>query len=190
RPRSGRPQGLLPQPAGRVQSPLARALCGQPAPQLGRQAGAPGFAGALRRGGRVDVMHPEPIFWRDVRGPSSLGVSSVWMLIHGDFSDGPGTWSDQMRAAAPGHRLLILDRRGCGQSPRGPVPYTIGGDAEDALEVAERAGAPSFHLMGHSYGALVAIEMVRRRPRAVASLHLIEPPYMSLLPHDPDVAAL
>lgn len=136
------------------------------------------------------MVEPAPIFWRDVGHASPRGTTAVWMLIHGDFSDGPGTWSDQMRAAGPGHRLLILDRRGCGQSPRGPVPYTIGGDAEDALEVAERAGVPSFHLMGHSYGALVAIEMVRRRPRAVASLHLIEPPYMSLLPHDPDVAAL
>jgi pimeloyl-ACP methyl ester carboxylesterase len=125
-----------------------------------------------------------PLFYHD------LGRGDPLVLVHGSFSTGEATWSTQMRTLAAYHRLVVVDRRGHGASPREPRPYTIGSDAQDILSVADRAGANAFHLAGHSYGGLVAIELARRAPERVRSLHLIEPPYLSLLPDDPEVREL
>ena len=88
------------------------------------------------------------------------------------------------------HRLIVVDRRGHGQSPAEPRPYTIASDAVDALEAADRAGAGEIHVAGHSYGGMVAVELARIAPHRIRSLHLIEPPYLSLLPEDSDVSSV
>jgi pimeloyl-ACP methyl ester carboxylesterase len=126
----------------------------------------------------------EPICYHEV------GSGSPLLLVHGDFNDGPGAWSLQMESLAAHHRLIVVDRRGHGTSPREPRPYKVAGDAGDVLAAADRAGADRFHLAGHSYGGLVAIEVARRAAGRVRSLHLVEPPYLSLLPRHPDVAPL
>ncbi|MEA2514918.1 MAG: hypothetical protein QOJ59_4407 [Thermomicrobiales bacterium] len=118
------------------------------------------------------------------------GSGPPLILVHGDFSDGRGTWARQMESLAAHHRLIVVDRRGHGTSPREPRPYTIAGDAADVLAVADRVGADRFHLAGHSYGGLVAIEVARRAAARVRSLHLVEPPYLALLPGHPAVASL
>jgi pimeloyl-ACP methyl ester carboxylesterase len=126
----------------------------------------------------------EPICYREV------GSGPPLLLVHGDFSDGPGAWSLQLESLSGHHRLIVVDRRGHGRSPREPRPYTIAGDATDVLAVADQAGADRFHLAGHSYGGLVAIEVARRAADRVRSLHLLEPPYLMLLPRHPAVAPL
>src|SRR4051812_22315484 len=108
----------------------------------------------------------EPISFHDI------GSGPPLLLVHGDFNDGPGAWSMQMDSLARHHRLIVVDRRGHGASPREPRPYTVASDAADLLTVADQVGAESFHLAGHSYGGLVAIELSRRAPDRVRSLHL------------------
>ncbi|MBO2521984.1 MAG: hypothetical protein CW345_09335 [Firmicutes bacterium] len=114
------------------------------------------------------------------------------VLIHGDFSDGEGTWQHQLtsEALARACRMIAVDRRGAGKSPKEPRPYSIHGEALDVLAVLDHAGISRFHLAGHSYGGLIAWEVARLAPGRIKSLHLIEPPYLSLLPGDPDVQAL
>jgi len=56
--------------------------------------------------------------------------------------------------------------------------------------VADPATVERFHLLGQSYGGLVAIEVARRVPWRILSLHMIEPPYMALLPDDTAVAEI
>lgn len=116
----------------------------------------------------------EPIFYRD------LGAGPPLVLVHGGFNDGPMAWSRQMESLADRYRLIVVDRRGQGQSPKEPKPYTIAGDAVDVLEAADRTGLETFHLAGHSSGGMVAIEVARRTPERLRSLHLIEPPYLAL----------
>lgn len=128
----------------------------------------------------------EPIYYRDV----GEGAGPPLLLIHGGFTDGSGAWAVQLQSLPERYRLLVVDRRGHGESPREPRPYTITGDAEDVLEAADKAGAEIFHAVGHSYGGLVALEVACRAPERIKSLHLIEPPYLTLLPDDPDVAYL
>ncbi|HLS89846.1 MAG TPA: alpha/beta hydrolase [Limnochordia bacterium] len=132
----------------------------------------------------------ELLFFRDLG--ENRDDRPALLLIHGDFSDGPGTWdrqmaSEKLRAA---FRMIVIDRRGAGASPSHPRPYTIRQEAEDALAVLDALKIPSFHVGGHSYGGLIACEVACLVPERVQSLHLIEPPYLSLLPDDPDVSAL
>lgn len=151
------------------------------------------------------ALQGEPLFCRDVGGDQRNGQGAdrrgdrrfhdaasptPWLFIHGDFSDGVSAWGLQLASLPPHQRVLVIDRRGYGESPKEPRPYTIAGEAADALQAADLAGAAQFHLVGHSYGALIALEIARHQSERVASLHLIEPPYLSLLPDDPDVRFL
>lgn len=131
-----------------------------------------------------------PLYYRDL-GQSAPDRPAL-ALIHGDFSDGEGAWDRQMVSPAllDTCRMIVVDRRGAGRSPREPRPYTIHQEALDVLAALDAAGVRTFHLAGHSYGALIAWELARLAPERVQSLHLVEPPYLALLPGDPDVRVL
>ncbi|MCC6792694.1 MAG: alpha/beta fold hydrolase, partial [Thermomicrobiales bacterium] len=98
-----------------------------------------------------------------------VGTGPPLVLIHGDFNDGPGAWSRQIASLASEHRLLVVDRRGHGASPREPRPYTIAADARDVLDAVDARGIDRVHLAGHSYGGLVAIEIARQSPGRIRS---------------------
>jgi pimeloyl-ACP methyl ester carboxylesterase len=92
------------------------------------------------------------------------------VFVHGSFGWGEETWREQ-RPLADHYRLLLIDRRGFGQSPAdGRVDFAR--DAEDVAELLEDGA----HLVGHSYGGVVSLLAAARRPGAVRSLTLIEPP--------------
>lgn len=116
------------------------------------------------------------------------GEGSPLLLVHGDFSDGNLAWREQRNELAGHHRLVVVDRRGFGQSPHEPKPYTIASDAADLVGVLDAAGIATAHVAGHSYGGLVALELASQWPQRLMSLHLIEPPLLALLPNDPDVS--
>jgi pimeloyl-ACP methyl ester carboxylesterase len=92
------------------------------------------------------------------------------VFVHGSFGWGEDTWREQ-RPLADHYRLLLIDRRGFGASPAdGRVDFER--DADDVAELLEDGA----HLVGHSYGGVVSLLAAARRPDAVRSLTLIEPP--------------
>jgi pimeloyl-ACP methyl ester carboxylesterase len=80
------------------------------------------------------------------------------------------------------YRVLAPDLLGYGRSAPWPRDLPLGPD--DELRIVEAlldvAGRPA-HLVGHSYGGTVALNVARRFPRQVASLTLIEPVAFHLL---------
>ena len=68
--------------------------------------------------------------------------------------------------------------------------FSIAGEASYVLDAVDELDHSTFHLVGHSYGALIAIEMAISRPDRLRSLHLIEPPILNLLPDQPLVRNL
>lgn len=129
----------------------------------------------------------------EVRPPLHVwekGEGTPLVLVHGGLSNGRLGWQRTAEALASQHRVVVVDRRGHGQSPRLPRPYTISGDADDLAEVVAALALPSFHLVGHSYGAIVAYEFAARLPHLVASLHLIEPPILAIAADAPEVQSL
>lgn len=118
------------------------------------------------------------------------GDGETVLFVHGGFSNGRASWKRQIGELAAFAKLIVVDRRGHGSSPKLPRPYTILGDALDILKVADLIGIDRIHLVGHSYGALVALEIALRREIQVETLHLIEPPALSILRNDPAVIDL
>ncbi len=101
---------------------------------------------------------------------TTWGDGEPVLFVHGSFVRGGATWAEQ-RPLADRYRLLFVDRRGFGDSPP-----TGGEDFErDADDIAELLGDGA-HLVGHSYGAVVSLIAAGRRPGAVRSLAVIEPP--------------
>lgn len=91
------------------------------------------------------------------------------LFVHGSVSGGAATWKAQY-PLADRWTLLILDRRGFGDSP--PAD---GDDFDaDARDIAE-ALDDGAHLVAHSYGGVGALLAAAARPQSVRSLTLVEP---------------
>lgn len=94
------------------------------------------------------------------------------IFLHGAGMD-HSVWALQSRwFAHHGVRVLAVDLPGHGGSA-GPPLTEIGALADWTARLIEAAGAERAALVGHSMGALVALETAARYPRRVASLVLI-----------------
>lgn len=111
-------------------------------------------------------------------------------LVHGSFVD--HTTFD--RVALLLDRSLVVvryDRRGHGASDRASGPYELERDARDLAALVEALDLHPVHLVGHSLGGLVALEVALDRPELVRGLVLHEPPLYGLLPSaSPDLARM
>ncbi|MFG1815845.1 alpha/beta fold hydrolase [Kribbella sp. NPDC049174] len=75
------------------------------------------------------------------------------VLVHG----GPGWWDVFEDLALPGFRLHRWDQRGCGRSDR-RGPYTLDRFVADLETVRQSTGHEKVVLMGHSWGAALALQ--------------------------------
>jgi len=91
-------------------------------------------------------------------------------------------WRALMERLAPDFHVIATDGYGAGKGPAWPKDRHIGlADEVDLLGPAfERAGTP-MALVGHSYGAAVALMAALAQPGRVAALVLYEPTLFSLL---------
>ena len=112
-----------------------------------------------------------------------IGSGPRVVLVHGSVT-GPETWSRQ-RPLAERWTLELATRPGFW--PLEPVERV---DFEaDAPLVAEQLEG-SAHLVAHSYGGVISLLAAARRPEAVRSLTVIEPPALDLARGDPAVDAM
>lgn len=79
-------------------------------------------------------------------------------------------------ALAARHRVTLFDLRGHGLSSRPQTGYDLGTLADDLQAVIDDGPSEPVTLIGHSYGALIALRYALRAPARVARLVLIEPP--------------
>jgi pimeloyl-ACP methyl ester carboxylesterase len=82
---------------------------------------------------------------------------------------------------------IAFDRRGRGDSGD-TAPYAVDREVEDIEALILAVGGQAF-VLGHSSGAVLALESARRRPEQVTKLALYEPPFIvdhsrPLLPAD------
>ena len=115
----------------------------------------------------------------------SWGSGTPVVLVHGSLATGAEEWQAQRPLADQGFRLLVLDRRGYGRSPRAEGEDFLR-DADDIVTLIGEGA----HLVGHSYGGLGALFAAARRPDATLSLAFLEPPAFALDEHDPDARVL
>ena len=105
------------------------------------------------------------------------------MFVHGSVVGGRGTWAGQ-RPLADRFELVVLERPGFAPNP----PVERVDFAADAVLVAGLLEAGD-HLVGHSYGGVIALLAAAARPDALASLTVIEPPATRVAAGDPAVDA-
>jgi lipase len=79
----------------------------------------------------------------------------------------------RLAAALRDWRVIAPDLRGHGRSPSGP-PFTVAQHVEDLLPILVGLRAPAV-LLGHSFGGLLAWELARAAPDAVAGVILVDP---------------
>jgi pimeloyl-ACP methyl ester carboxylesterase len=96
------------------------------------------------------------------------------VLVHGVTSSSRTWWRVGPALAGRGFRVLAVDLPGHGASPRTVAGLSL---ADLAAEVAETVGDdPVELLVGHSLGALVALEVVAHRPGFARRLVVEDPP--------------
>jgi pimeloyl-ACP methyl ester carboxylesterase len=90
-----------------------------------------------------------------------------------------------MECLAPKFRVLAPDSYGAGKSPAWPTgrPVRLRDEAALLEPVFARAGEP-FALVGHSYGAAVALIAALAQPHRIRALALYEPTLFALLDAD------
>jgi pimeloyl-ACP methyl ester carboxylesterase len=92
------------------------------------------------------------------------------LLVHGSVVNADLTWSAQKPLAAR-FDLVAPNRRGF---PPGPEVEHV--DFEDEAAWFEPFLGPGAHVVGHSYGGVIALLLAARRPELVRSLTVVEPP--------------
>ena len=112
------------------------------------------------------------------------GEGAPVLLVHG-LASGAATLAPVAQAlAAAGAQAIAYDRRGYGASGA-PEPYggtTVEEQAEDAAALLGALGIAPALVVGEGFGALIALDLARRHPRAVRAVVLVEPPMFMLVP--------
>lgn len=75
---------------------------------------------------------------------------------------------------ADSHRCITWHRRGYAGSRPGPGPDSIAEAAADARALLEHLGVERAHIVGHSYGGCVALQLALDAPAVVHSVALVE----------------
>jgi pimeloyl-ACP methyl ester carboxylesterase len=103
------------------------------------------------------------------------------VCIHANASSS-AQWRGLMEMLAADHHVLAADSHGAGKGPAWPTdrPVRLEDEAKLLEPVFARAGEP-FSLVGHSYGAAVALIAALRQPDRINALAIYEPTLFSLV---------
>lgn len=112
------------------------------------------------------------------------GSGQPLLVIHAMASDAQAWYSSCARLAGAGFRTIAYDRRGYGSSGA-PSPYvatTVQEQAEDAAALIGRLDAVPAVMLGDGFGALVALELLVRRPGLASAAVLVDLPLFAFVP--------
>lgn len=104
------------------------------------------------------------------------GTGTPVILLHGGLGD-CSSWPQQLAALSQRRRVIAYSRRR--YSPNRNLagePHSIADDIDDLAGLQRAMGTGPAHLVGTSYGALVALFYALGQPAKVLSLALAEPP--------------
>jgi pimeloyl-ACP methyl ester carboxylesterase len=100
------------------------------------------------------------------------GNGPAVLLIQGTGVHGDG-WDPQVEALASHYRCLTFDNRGMGRSQPIGAPLSVPQMADDARALMDAVGWISAHVVGHSLGGPIALELALSSPARVRSLSLL-----------------
>ena len=108
------------------------------------------------------------------------------LLIHGSHIAG-AFLPLMIEPSLANYRLIRYHRRGFAESTKHEGPFSIEDQAADALGLLRHLGVERAHIVGHSYGGVIAMQLAHDAPEVVQSLVLLEPALM-MVPSGADFA--
>jgi pimeloyl-ACP methyl ester carboxylesterase len=119
----------------------------------------------------------------EVAHTDSRGDGEPLLLIHGG---GLADWMTPLGAELHGHRVIRMVRAGYTGGPL-PDDLTIADHARHAATLLHRLGAAPAHVVAHSSGSAIALQLAVDSPSCVRTLCLLEPPLVDALADPSDV---
>jgi len=109
-----------------------------------------------------------------------LGSNEPILLIPGVLvADGMRPLVEEERLAGR-YMLILYHRRGVAGSDGVGAPFTIKDQAADARALLGELGVERAHIVGHSYGAAIALQLAADAPEVVHTLALLEAPSVNV----------
>ena len=114
----------------------------------------------------VDLNRLRVAYRRQGRGPAVV-------LLHG-FTQDSRVWAPQLADLSDRFTVMAWDAPGAGQSSDPPSTYAIGDWADALARLLDVEDIPRAHIVGLSWGGLLAQEFYRKYPSRVSSLVLVD----------------
>ena len=116
--------------------------------------------------------------WYRIAGEKEDPGKYPLLCLHG----GPGVPHDYLEAleamADTGRRVIFYDQLGCGNSdqPHDPSMWTVDLFVEEVDAVRKALGLERVHLLGQSWGGMLAMQYMLTRPEGIISLIIASSP--------------
>jgi proline iminopeptidase len=118
-----------------------------------------------------------------VEGFLERSVGRTWYRVTGEggrtplvcLHGGPGSTHNYFRPLerlADERPVVFYDQLGCGRSDRPDIPWALALFIEELQQLCEHLGLDEIHLLGTSWGGMLALEHALAQPRSVRSLVL------------------
>lgn len=95
-------------------------------------------------------------------------------VLHHGLASSQHIWDLMVPRLARGATVITFDARGHGESSKPTSGYGFDHTAADAVAVLKAAQRPRPVLIGHSWGAMVALEVAARKPASVSGVVLVD----------------
>jgi pimeloyl-ACP methyl ester carboxylesterase len=103
------------------------------------------------------------------------GAGKPVLFIHGSIIAEAFAPLLSQPSLAESYRLVSYHRRGFAGSTHSTAPVSIAQQTADARALMDLLGIQRAHVVGHSYGGLIALQLALDAPQRVHSLALLEP---------------
>ena len=116
--------------------------------------------------------------WYRIVGEGEQPGMHPLVCLHG----GPGVGHDYLEpleaVARTGRRVIFYDQLGCGKSdqPNAPEMWTVGLYVDEVNCVRAALGLDRIHLLGQSWGGMLAMEYALTQPKGLVSLTIASSP--------------
>src|SRR5262249_34503543 len=109
---------------------------------------------------------------------TDVGSGEPVVLIHGShIADAVAPLLGEP-SLADRYRLILYHRRGFASSSHPSQPLSIADHAADCRELMRALGLERVHVVGYSFGGVIALQLALDFPSAVHSLAVLEPPLL------------
>lgn len=104
------------------------------------------------------------------------GAGEPVLFVHGNLSDG-SAWREQLDLLPSGLRGIAPDLRGFGGGGADPVDATrgVGDYRDDLIALLDALGLDAVHLVGHSMGGGIVMDLASRHPERALTITLVAP---------------